>query len=79
MTLAVPGIVVCMENSRCIAVEVKNPSMSIKLNEFAFLEQYLANASNVLHENLLLQVIMSIFISKMRSVSLDNTRIRRNH
>lgn len=48
MTLAVPGIIVCMEKRRCIAVDVKNPSMIIKLNEFSFLEQYLANAMNVL-------------------------------
>ncbi len=51
MTLAVPGIAICMANRRCIAVDVKNPSISIKLKEFVFRAQYLANASNVLKWN----------------------------
>lgn len=48
MTLAVPGIIVCIEKRRCIAVDVKKPSMIMKLKEFSFLEQYLASATNVL-------------------------------
>lgn len=28
--LAVPGTVVCMENKRCMAVDVKNPNMTIR-------------------------------------------------
>lgn len=47
MTLAVPGIIVCIEKRRCIAVDVKKPSMIMKLKEFSFLEQYLASATNV--------------------------------
>ena len=48
MTLAVPGIVVCMAKRRCIAVDVKKPNMIMKLKEFACLEQYFANVSNAL-------------------------------
>ncbi len=51
MTLAVPGIIVCMAKRRCIAVEVKKPSIIMKLNEFSLREQYLANAVKVLRTN----------------------------
>jgi hypothetical protein len=48
MTFAVPGIIVCMEKRRCIAVVVKKVSISMRFMEFVFLRQYLAIASNVL-------------------------------
>lgn len=48
MTLAVPGIVVCIEKRRCIAVVVKNVNMIIRLIEFEFFKQYFAIAWNVL-------------------------------
>jgi len=48
MTLAVPGIMVCMEKRRCIAVVVKKVSISMRLMELVFLRQYFAKASNVL-------------------------------
>ncbi len=48
MTLAVPGIMVWMEKSRCIAVVVKKVSISMRLMELVFLRQYFAKASNVL-------------------------------
>lgn len=47
-TLAVPGIMVCMEKSRCMAVVVKKVSISMRLMELVFLRQYFAKASNVL-------------------------------
>lgn len=58
MTLAVPGIIVCMAKSRCIAVEVKKPSIIIKLNEFSLREQYFANAVKVLRTNISICVII---------------------
>lgn len=44
MTFAVPGIVVCIENRRCIAVVVKNVNMIIRLIELEFFKQYFAKA-----------------------------------
>jgi hypothetical protein len=40
MTLAVPGILLYMENHRCIAVVVKNPRSRMIGMEPVYLEQY---------------------------------------
>lgn len=48
MTLAVPGIIVCIAKRRCMAVAVKKVNIIMRLIEFEFLLQYLASATNAL-------------------------------
>ncbi len=48
MTLAVPGILLYMENHLCIAVVVKNPRSRMIGMEPVYLEQYWAMASKSL-------------------------------
>lgn len=48
MTLAVPGIIVCIAKRRCMAVVVKKVNIIIRLMEFEFLLQYFASATNTL-------------------------------
>lgn len=49
--LAVPGMVVCIANSLCMAVLVKNPNIIIKLMDPVCCEQYWAIAIKFLPSN----------------------------
>lgn len=48
MTLAVPGIIVCIAKRRCMAVVVKKVNIIMRLMELKFLLQYFASVPNAL-------------------------------